>query len=171
MSLGQTKRDRVKDCCLMAFCFPVLIILLPSIKRHNRRKDEARASRRRPEPSPPPPEPPLRPLPLARSRRLTDAEGSHTQLQSALIAQIPVEIRLVIWEYLLGRETDQDVLHLNVIDGTLGHVRCYESKPCHALGHDHRCWELFSNRSWRVYPECRDAKRKLQSILLTCKLM
>lgn len=171
MSWGQTRTDRLKDCCALVVWTPVMFFVEPWIRRQRRRKNEQRASGQRSKPPPPPPEPPLRPLPVERARRLSDVEGIHPQLQSALIVRIPVEIRLLIWEHLLGRETDEDVLHLDLVNGSLGYARCCEPKPCCKLGHDHHCWGAFSNRNWRVDPESGEAGRQLQSILLTCRLM
>lgn len=171
MSWTQTRTDRLKDCCALVVWTPIMFFVEPWIRRKRRKKNEQRASGQRPKGLPPPPEPQLRPLPLERARRLSDVEGSHAQLQSALIARIPIEIRLLIWEHLLGRETEDDVLHLDLVDGSLGHVRCYESKPCYKLGHDHHCWGAFSNHNWRVDSESGKAGRQLQSILLTCRLL
>lgn len=126
--------------------------------------------------SPTAPEPSTQSLPEHRERRLTASEGTQLQLQSSLISRIPVEIRLLIWEHLLGREADDDVLHLDLANGNLNYVRCFESKPCDKLGFRHQCWGVLWSREerklgLRIHGEPKQHLRKLRPLLLSCKLM
>ena len=177
--MGFVSRWKLERAALWIVCCPCIVVCVPlhilSNKKRNKRKAEQKARDERLDPRPPP-QTPLLPLPAERARRLTHAESHHTQQQSALIIRIPVEVRLLIWEHLLGRETNDDVLHLDLSHGSLGHVRCYESATARLckLGYQHDCWKAFNEPSpgdiGRASSEQRE-KRNLQSILLTCKLM
>lgn len=137
--------------------------------------------------NPPEPEPPLRPLPTNTIRRqLTgentakvasvdpDDESPHPQNQSQFIARIPAELRLICWEYILGSDSNGDVIHLESADGILRHCRCFDDDKT-KLGFRHVCWnaifkkEKFSQGIWYSREPCDG--RKLQSLILTCKLM
>ncbi|KXS99433.1 hypothetical protein AC578_8141 [Pseudocercospora eumusae] len=100
---------------------------------------------------------------------------AYLQDQSALIASIPVELRVVIWEYVLGPKDENDVLHLDLADGTLWHCRCFDQDRI-KLGFRHFCW---SSTMW--FPEYRAerdhlpgeprAGRRLLALLLSCKVI
>ena len=120
-------------------------------------------------------DPPLRPLPLSRQRRLSSAQDTHAQLQSTLIAQLPTEIRILIWEHALGRENDKDVLHLELADGTLRHNRCYECDSELPV-FQHSCWTAAWRMSFRKgrargRNEPEGHHRAILPLLFTCKLM
>lgn len=120
------------------------------------------------------PEPALRSLPLTRpSTPSSQATGQH---QSPLFVLLPVEIRLLIWEHVLGRTHDKDALHLDIRDGILRYRQCYE-KDLSKLGFRHTCWG--ASMWWRqehleddgLMPHEPPTGRGLLSLLLTCKLM
>lgn len=155
----------------MVFC----CFKMPSLNLH--------ASPRNPPRSP---EPMSRPLPTNALRRLLTGESMehvssidcdlpHPQEQSHFINRIPPELRLICWEYTLGSDPDGDVLHLESADGILRHCRCFDSDKT-KLGFRHICWnavfrkEEFSRGEW-WYQEPYDGRRKLQSLIMTCKLM
>lgn len=127
---------------------------------------------------PEPPEPPLRALPAIR-RRLTlpDTEKGqfHSQEQSGLLSRIPTELRLVIWEYALGPEHENDVLHLESEDGTLRSCRCFESDFT-KLPFRHYCWKAAFKKEWRdqnIRGHSLEPRphRKIFPLLLTCRLV
>ncbi|KAI5360380.1 hypothetical protein Slin15195_G083040 [Septoria linicola] len=126
--------------------------------------------------SPPPAEPPVRSLPEIRPRRLTISEGVDQQSQSHFVSTIPAELRLMIWEYALAPDSERDVLHIDLGDGNLKQVRCYESVDHNMLGFRHQCWhtvwtrEKRNQRFW-ADNEVIDGIRKIRSLLLTCKLL
>jgi hypothetical protein len=99
---------------------------------------------------------PLRPLPPTRPRALTNTSQTHPQLQSALIARLPPEIRILIWEHIVGPKDAQDVLHIEVGDGILRQNRCYQQSNT-APGFQHDCW----TSPWRE--SCRKGSVKSQS--------
>jgi hypothetical protein len=120
-------------------------------------------------------DPPLRSLPPTRPRALTDTSQTHPQLQSALIARLPPEIRILIWAHVVGPEDARDVLHIEVGDGTLRQNRCYQQGST-APGYQHDCW----NAPWREAFRKGGAKGRRQPdgcfydflpLLFTCKLM
>lgn len=120
-------------------------------------------------------DPPLRPLPPSRPRRLTDSQNIHSQQQSALIARLPVEIRVLIWEYVVGPENDRDVLHIELADGTLRHNRCYQ-RETEVPAFQHDCWRAAWRKTFRVggakgRNEPADSRRAILPLLYTCKLM
>lgn len=127
---------------------------------------------------PKPPEPPLRTLSSTR-RRLTNPDSERwqprSQEQSGLLSRLPTELRLVIWEYAIGPEHENDVLHLEPTDGTLRYCRCFESEYT-KLPFRHFCWKA----AWTK--ECRDQSitchpleprehRKIFPLLLTCRIV
>lgn len=119
-------------------------------------------------------DPPLRPLPSSRPRRLTGIPGTQDQHQSMLIACLPAEVRVLIWEHALGGEND--VLHLELADGTLRHNRCYQEERQRRPCYEHDCWTAPWRKSWRSGPkrginEPENHRRALLPLLLTCKLM
>jgi len=120
-------------------------------------------------------DPPLRPLPRSRPRRLSNVDGTHAQSQSALIARIPVEVRMLIWEHVVGRSHDGDVLHIELADGILRHYRCYE--PDSELPvFQHNCWRAPWRKSFRQGPlrgvkEPPNHRYAFLPLLFTCKLM
>jgi hypothetical protein len=120
---------------------------------------------------------PFRPLPPTRPRRLTNTSQSHDQLQSYLIACLPPEIRLLIWEHVVGPKDGRDVLHIEVGDGILRQNRCYEQDST-ALGFQHDCWSAPWRRTFRL--GCAKGRREPDGVghfydflplLFTCKLM
>lgn len=132
------------------------------------------------------PEPPLRPLDNRSIRRqLTSSEVSfdcrvtsapmHLQQQSTLIQRIPAELRLIIWQYTLGSDPDGDVLHLETADGVLKHCRCFEADKT-KFSFRHICWNSvwakkdLDQGNWYLR-EPYDGRRKLRSLILTCKLL
>lgn len=122
-------------------------------------------------------EPPLRPLPPSRPRRLTGTPDTYPQQQSSLIARLPAEIRTLIWEYALGPDSDQDVLHIELADGTLRHNRCYE-RDSEFFAFQHNCWSAAWRMSFRKggakgrrEPKGKERYRAMLPLLLTCKLM
>ncbi|KXT10261.1 hypothetical protein AC579_6613 [Pseudocercospora musae] len=110
----------------------------------------------------------------SRQHSILDAPA-YLQHQSALIASIPVELRVVIWEYVLGPEDENDVLHLDLAEGRLWHCRCFDQDRI-KLGFRHSCW---SSTMW--FPEYRAerdylpgeprAGRRLLALLLSCKVI
>jgi hypothetical protein len=120
-------------------------------------------------------DPPLRPLPPTRPRALTNTPQTHPQLQSALIARLPPEIRILIWECVVGPEDARDVLHIEVGDGILRQNRCYQRDSI-VLGFQHDCW----SGMWRESYRKGSVKGRRQPdgcyyaflpLLFTCKLM
>lgn len=85
------------------------------------------------QPEPPPP-PPIRDLPGFR-RRLAWSEKSDDEPH-------PQDVRLIIWELLIGQEHENDVLHLQRVDGILRHRRC-SSEDHDMLPFRHSCWGVF----------------------------
>jgi len=79
------------------------------------------------------------PMLLPRPRRLTNVAGTHEQTQSSMIARLPAEIRLIIWEHVIGRKSDRDVLHVESVEGTLRYNRCWEQDNRDRLGFKHLC--------------------------------
>lgn len=130
----------------------------------------------------PSPEPSFRPLlPNGPRRQLTSGGDEPAtvspdpQLQSDFISRIPVELRLICWEYALGSDPEGDVLHLESVDGILRHCRCFE-KDKTKFSFRHICW----NSVWKKkdldggawYSEEPNLnRRKLRSLILTCKLL
>lgn len=121
-------------------------------------------------------DPPIRPLPSPRPRRLTGVNIKHDQHQSLLIARLPAEVRVLIWEDVVGGEDDSDVLHLELADGILRHNRCYQrerqSLPCY----QHDCWTAAWRKSFRVggmrgENEPKNHRCAVLPLLFTCKLM
>jgi hypothetical protein len=120
-------------------------------------------------------DPPLRSLPLTRPRRLTNTSQSHAQLQSGLIARLPPEIRILIWEHVVGPEDAKDVLHIEVGDGILRQNRCYQ-RDSTALGFQHDCWSAMWRGKYRVgggmgIHEPAGHYYAFLPLLFTCKLM
>lgn len=125
------------------------------------------------------PEPPLRPLPATRPG--TPSSGPNLQAQCLLLTRLPVEIRLLIWELVLGRRYDDDCLHLDARDGILWYRQCWETNLL-VLDHDrgptrHVCWD---SRLWSQYEGLEDREfrypepktgRRLLNLSLSCKLM
>ena len=60
------------------------------------------------------------PLPATKFNVLTTAKATHPQLQSILLGQVPLEIRRLIYEEVLGGE----VLHILQKPKKLGHYVC-----------------------------------------------
>jgi hypothetical protein len=122
-------------------------------------------------------DPPLRPLPPTRPRALTNTPQTHPQLQSALIARLPPEIRLLIWEHVVGPKDSRDVLHIEVGDGILRQNRCYEQDST-ALGFQHACWSAMWRQDYRL-GTVRGRREPVGGahfydflpLLFTCKLM
>jgi hypothetical protein len=120
-------------------------------------------------------DPPLRALPSCRPRRLTNVGDTHQQLQSALMTRLPAEIRVLIWEHVVGREDDRDVLHLEPADGILRYNRCYEQwSDLPNCKHD--CWTAAWRKSFRIggargRNEPENHRRAILPLLFTCKLM
>jgi hypothetical protein len=120
-------------------------------------------------------DPPLRPLPSCRPRRLTNVGDTHSQLQSVLITRLPAEIRVLIWQHVVGSEDDRDVLHLELADGILRHNRCYEHRS-DLPNCKHACWTAAWRKSFRVggamgNGEPKNHRRAILPLLFTCKLM
>jgi hypothetical protein len=119
-------------------------------------------------------DPPLRPLPSCRPRRLTGVENTYNQLQSVLIARLPAEVRVLIWEHVVGRENDEDVLHLELADGILRYNRCYE-RESGLPNFRHACWTAPWRKSFRArgvgHKEPKNHRRAILPLLFTCKLM
>ncbi|KAF2722594.1 hypothetical protein K431DRAFT_41689 [Polychaeton citri CBS 116435] len=119
-------------------------------------------------------DPPLRPLPSCRPRRLTSVEDTHDQLQSALIARLPAEVRVLIWEHVVGSEDDRDVLHLELADGILRHNRCYE-RESGLPDFQHDCWSSPFRKSFRARgrgnKEPENHRQAILPLLFTCKLI
>jgi hypothetical protein len=119
-------------------------------------------------------DPPLCPLLSCRPRRLTGVEDTHDQLQSVLIARLPAEVRVLIWEHVLGSESDRDVLHLELADGILRHNRCYE-RESGLPDFQHDCWTAPWRKSFRARglgnKEPKNHRRAILPLLFTCKLM
>lgn len=120
----------------------------------------------------------LRPLPEQRPRALTTADPFHHQQQSPLLVRLPVDVRLVIWEFVLGSEAPYNTIHLETVDGNLRSRRCFEDAADEKLGFRHECWEFPWFRCHGEYPACSEHVctdlndvRKLRSLLLTCKAM
>ena len=127
----------------------------------------------------PPPEPSLRPLQQPRIRlpvSITNAsiDPANSQAHSLLLTRIPVELRLLIWEYTIGSADSNDVLHLEPVDGTLRHCRCHES-DFSKLGFRHVCWNSVwrkADRDQSLYSVWEPRKtRKIRSLILTCRSM
>ena len=124
-----------------------------------------------------PPEQPLRTL-IGTRRRLTDPSIEehhfHPQRQSALLSRIPIELRLIIWEYAIGPEHENDVLHLEPADGILRYCRCYE-KDHTKLPFRHLCWKAIWTKELRdqnMWDSSEPTKtRKIRSLLLTCGMV
>lgn len=139
----------------------------PSEPRRQRPKTWERPQYRDPSP---------RPLPTSRPRRLTDAQDADDQRQSALIARLPVEIRVLIWELVVGREDDSDVLHMEKADGVLRYNHCFQ-RDLDLPGIQHRCWtqpfrKRMRARGQKGVDEPEDYQRRaILLLLLTCKLM
>ncbi|GIZ48430.1 hypothetical protein CKM354_001149000 [Cercospora kikuchii] len=119
-------------------------------------------------------EPELRSLPSPRPS--TPGLGAYNQLQSSFFWRIPVEIRLIIWEYVLDVSEPNGVLHLDIRDGTLRYCNCFE-RDLTKLGFRHICW---GSRTWHQREGEEDANfnaaehwgaRRLLGPLLTCKLI
>lgn len=120
-------------------------------------------------------DPPIRPLRTSRPRCLTNTGGTHDQLQSCLIARLPAEIRIQIWQHVVGRENDKDVLHFELADGILRHNRCYEREST-LPGFKHDCWKAAWRKSFRQWAlggkEPVGHRRPiLLPLLFTCKLV
>jgi len=120
-------------------------------------------------------DPPLRPLPQARPCRLTNAPNVHDQLQSSLIARLPTEIPVLIWQHVLGPEDDGEVLHIELADGILRHNRCYQPGSENP-GFQHDCWKSAWRKSFRAggmrgRGEPVGHRRPILPLLFTCKLM
>lgn len=120
-------------------------------------------------------DPPLRPLPRTRPRRLTNAPDTCDQLQSSLIARLPAEVRVIIWEYVVGPEDNSEVLHIECADGIVRHNRCYQAQS-KKVGFQHDCWSA----AWRKPARAGGAlgrgepeghRRTMLPLLITCKLM
>jgi hypothetical protein len=121
-------------------------------------------------------DPPLRSLPPTRPRRLTNT-SSHDQLQSCLIARLPPEIRLLIWEHVVGPKDGRDVLHMEVGDGILRQNRCYQQDST-AQGFQHDCWTAMWRQEYRegtvrgrLEPVGGAHFYEFLPLLFTCKLM
>jgi hypothetical protein len=113
-------------------------------------------------------------LPEFRRELTTSTDEVHPQEQSLLVSRLPVEVRLIIWELTIGREHNNDVLHLQPVDGTLRHCRCFEPDST-ALGFRHYCWQAVwpvevQAKGFRLDLEPPDT-RKIRSLLLVCKLL
>ena len=117
---------------------------------------------------------PLRPLPSCRPRRLTSVDDTHHQLQSALLARLPSEVRVLIWEHVVGRENDRDVLHLELADGILRYNRCYQ-RESELPDFRHDCWTAPWRNTFRARGrgknEPQNHRRAILPLLFTCKLM
>lgn len=121
-------------------------------------------------------DPPLRPLPPSRPRRFTNSQDTQDQQQSALIARLPAEIRVLIWAHVVGREDDTDVLHIEIADGILRYNHCYQ-REVDLLGFQHRCWTQPFRKWMRALAVKGDQqpeghrRRTILPLLFTCKLM
>lgn len=119
-------------------------------------------------------DPQLRPLLSPRPRRLTSTQDAYNQFQSTLVARLPPEIRVLIWAHVIGRENDQDVLHLNLADGILRYNRCYEPESELPV-FQHSCWGASWRKSFRVgglrgNGEPIGHRYAILPLLFTCKL-
>ncbi|SMR45606.1 unnamed protein product [Zymoseptoria tritici ST99CH_1E4] len=120
------------------------------------------------------PEPPVRELPELRRQLTNLADDSHSQEQSLLITRLPVDVRLIIWEFAMGREFEDDILHLQPVEGILRHCRCFVADRTD-LSITHICWRTLWRRedldsgirNTREPLDCR----KIRSLLLTCRLI
>lgn len=115
-------------------------------------------------------DPPLRPLPSSRPRRLTNAANTHDQLQSTLIARRPAEIRLSIWEAVVGGE----VLHLELADGILRYNPCFQRDSTLPV-FQHDCWGAAWRKSFRWWAQANNQpegyRPAVLPLLFTCKLV
>lgn len=109
-------------------------------------------------------EPPLRSLPSRRGSSLR--RNAQSQLQSLLIQVIPVEIRLIVWDYVLG----SDLLHIDHLNGNLASVECSETDLEDKLGFKHVCWRYITFRNGR-HTLGEPLTRRLLSLPLSCKLL
>ncbi|KAK6437202.1 hypothetical protein LTR95_006601 [Oleoguttula sp. CCFEE 5521] len=175
-TLKRIKKKTANVALLVCFC-PVILVLGCAFitlnlvfSRGNRHNGKDRH------------EPPVRRAP----RVFTDARkiklsAARAQTQSRLIATIPLDIRLLIWERVLG-----NVLHIEPGDGTLRWARCWDREASTKLGVEHNCWfdrwtkagidqqrEHFKEQkkiSWKSDDELR-TRYRLIPVLLTCKLI
>ncbi|OQO11034.1 hypothetical protein B0A48_05289 [Cryoendolithus antarcticus] len=125
-------------------------------------------------------EPPVRQHAVKDAREIK-LSNARAQTQSRLIKTIPLDIRLLIWERVLG-----NVLHVEPGDGTLRWARCWDSDASIKLGVEHECWfdpwttagidkqrENFKEQNkvpWKGDHELR-TRYRLRPILLTCRLI
>ena len=127
------------------------------------------------------------PLTAQRPRRLTlpDSTGrtdvgtvqelqkTHDQLQSRLFARLPLELRQVIYGYVLGGK----VIHITRLPTRLGHVTCFHESR-HEGGtpyspSSHQCWGIRFPRT-TLYNGLWDESRiedqdALNALLKTCR--
>lgn len=118
---------------------------------------------------------PFRPLSGSRPRRLTNADDTHAQLQSCLIAQLPQRSAYRSGSTLSAARMTRTYCTSSIADGILHHNRCYERESTW-LGFKHDCWRAAwrtSFRSWALGgKEPVDHRRPiLLPLLLTCKPM
>ncbi|KXT18046.1 hypothetical protein AC579_4576 [Pseudocercospora musae] len=115
------------------------------------------------------PEPELRQLPA--DRPSSPSQNASEQLQSWFLSRIPVELRLLIWGFVMG----EDVLHLDLGNGILRCASCREEDE-RKLGFKHQCWQdaifwsQFERAGYHWLLNQEPAGRRT-NLLLTCKLI
>ena len=80
-------------------------------------------------------------LPLMRHAPV--AQKTHSQSQSALLAQLPAEVRRIIWSYAVGRR----LLHIVRLPTKLLAIECVEPMSPERETYHHACWGF--HRSFR----------------------
>lgn len=115
-------------------------------------------------------EPATRALPALRQRALSEV-AVNPQLEALIITRLPAEVRILLWNHILGRRSQRDVLHLDLADGNLLHVPCLMDQPDWILGFKHGCWTDYPwLRAESFHPKYTITRPK-QALLLTCRLM
>lgn len=90
------------------------------------------------------------------------SQTTYDQSQSILFSKLPKEIRLLIYEEVIGRK----LIHLGFIDHVLHRRFCYD--PCR-LGHDLETWH---EQCWFSYRHLtKSPGERLLALLHTCHLV
>lgn len=176
----------VGGICFGIICSPCLVLLLcyciirpPSLCGYRSRKPRATDREE------PVYEPSARSLPAERPRRLTNQTSQLPQLQSSLLTDLPTEVRLMIWQHVLGCAPnvrgEPTRLHVDVGDGILRFVRCCEPPEIivdsNSADDSHKCWDWHTSKGmneWRMEHNRDNAYYgpwRLNPLLLCCKLM
>lgn len=158
------------EIVLLVLCLPCLclgICLRPYRPQNRTEKPEVFLERRR---NNAPPPLPLRdralslPLPAPKFNVPTTVQKTHSQIQAILFRQMPIEVRRLIYEEVLGGE----VLHILRKRRKLGHYVCRVephlclNRACLALTDSDGVWA-----GWRNHSEPTDGG--LLPLLRTCR--